>query len=65
MDVHNTINAVIFKIFDLMDVPLAFIGSMYLMSYHEIMGDIAITLTVFYTGWKWAKEVKEARNKKG
>ena len=52
------------KVLDLTDVPLAFIGSMLLLEVKEVLGIIALCLTIGYTLWKWYNELKEKSNLK-
>jgi uncharacterized membrane protein len=54
---------IFYKAIDLVDVPLAFIGSMALMQIKEVLGIIALCLTIGYTIWKWTGEIVEKREK--
>ena len=53
------------KIIDLIDVPLMFVLSILLTEIKDILGSVAMIITIFYTVWKWRKELMEvAKTKK-
>ena len=53
---HHTVFG---KIFDLVDVPAAFVASVAIANIHQILGIIAFCCSIGYTLWKWTSELKE------
>lgn len=51
------------KVWDLTDSLLMSAGSIVLMNIKESLGIIGFCITIFYTLWKWVKEIREDRAK--
>lgn len=54
----------LYKLLDLIDVPLMTIGSYTLSQYKDLLGVIGIIITTVYTIWKWRREWIESKLKK-